>query len=561
MGTTQSLPINPRELRVGPNDLPPNQIEFMIAPREEKKGKVQNPRPPSGKAVQEEEESRNDKVAVVNDQQHAPVRRECLPVNADRSDHDSIHPPREILVPSPVASEKKEIVNRFGFPGPSPTGGGKKIAKSRAIEQPATQKPSLPPRTPTPTKAFSFDAVSPISSTDVEHPKVETNDSHATPILKNTVVEETIIQLDSPSSHGSTVSSGIPLRLDSYMSLDIVPETPHSVPFDEKPNKEPTSPGRKDDEPAAEEKQATSPASKESESMRKTSILDREDSFNGPKFVTVVPTEEEDTKDWMEQMTGSPCAACDDATPKRSASSITNDEEAAEQQAADLAYVGCEVDAAEMECIDLRDVSDVAEKNLLEAEPETSESSDDKVEVPFDEEDTDIADEVEYRGNTSEPQREAWLEQATEWAAYAKTETPTTTVERTTTDVVVSNEKTVTIDDTANEEACAKLSNQSEVTSAPTDEQVFSGRQTSRSSAGEKSSDASEPFFGGSQNSGDKSTACSTVALTEDSNNDGHLRGLNESVRTSEGDFDNYLDRFTDCATCWQLEPWPVLRK
>ena len=542
------------------------------------------PRTPNRKPVPEVE-SRNDDTPVVSIQQHNHAGRETSPVKVNREENASfgdIRPPREILVPSPVASEKKEVVtkrsvNRFGFPGPSPTGGNKKVAEAKSDDKHATPKPSLPPRASTPThSAFSFDAVSPIPSSE-EHPKVETIDSHTTPILKNTVVEESVQQflLLGSSSHASTVSSDIPLRLDSYVSIDVVPETPRSVPYDEKTidrNKLPTNPTNddadQDETETAMQKETTSPpvspASKESESMRKVSILDCEDSFNGPIFVTVTSTKEADNhvasieveqKDnWTEHITG--CVACDGAAAaqKSGSSSIIDDEENAEQQAADRAYTGCDLDPADMECVDLADETDATEEIVPEDYHVAKETLDDNVDVPFDEQDTDFKDQEKK----AELEREAWLEQATEWAAYVKPASSAPTKEPADTSDEVKNEKTVTVDEQVVEEE-SKPACQGEVTFAPTDEeQVFFGNGQSRSSAGDKSSE-SEPFFGGTpQNSGDKSTACSTVALTEESNCDGHTKGLSEGVRTSEGDFDELLDRFTDCVTCCKLQPWPV---
>jgi hypothetical protein len=584
ISTTQSLPISPTHQSKG---LPPNQIEFRIAPKQEMSVRATGQLPPAGKPVQEEE-SRNDDIPEESVQQHSHSGREISPVKTSRDENtgfDDIRPPREILVPSPVADEKKRAstkssLNRFGFPGPSPTSRTKKLAGTKSGDKPATPTSSLPPRVSTPTHtAFSFDvAVSPIPSSE-EPPKVETMDSHLTPILKNTVVEDSVEQLllESPS-RASTVSSGTPLRLDSYVSIDVVPETPCSVPYDEKLTNEdnvPTSnPANKDfvqvESETAMQEETTSPSvsplSKESESMRRVSILDREDSFNGSIFVTVVSTKEADNhvasveveqKDnWTEQVTK--WVACDGAAAakKSGSSNIINDEENAEQQAADRAYNGCDVDAADMECIDLTDETDAAADVLVPEEQHVAkETSDDNGDVPFDEKDEDFKD----HEKTIKLEREAWLEQATEWAAYEKSASPTPTEEVVSSDEV-NNGRAGTLDKQAMEEE-TKSGIQGEVTFAPTDEQVFFGDQQSRSSAGDKSS-VSEPFFGGSsQNSGDKSTACSTVALTEDSNCDGHTRGLTESVRTSEGDFDEMFDRLTDCITCWKLEPWPVVHQ
>lgn len=591
----QSVPNTPLK-QGGSSDSPPEHIMFhkKASPKVEKRTEEQTngrpltptrPRLPLPKLALEE--SRNDEIAVA---------KKSPSVETDRESYSSFaeHPPSVIVI-TPTRKDSKGKLNRFGFPSPSPTKKDKHtpLTESRNDEVPAVQKTTFPPRPPTPTKsAFSFDNVSPIPSAGtqerekpVEVPKVETLDSpatHKTPILKNVQAEDRDPPVLSLSvSNGSTVSSAdIPLRLDSYMSIDATPPpTPSSIPYDEKtPRYESiddieedidnevdqkdkkeeecevaviaTAKAEKEHEPVEEEdhnspaEPSTSPMSHVSEkSMRSTSILDREESFNGPIFVKVAPTDEEGRQNtegekvdnWIGQVTE--CVNCDDtgaASTTENASTtgsiVNEDDSVLERKAADKAYASCEIEGGEMTCVDLVDeptpqmASEANIGELSEAKPYAQlvkEAKDEPV--------------IQHK--------EVWLETATEWARYEKSASPTTaeagqvTTEVTTDAAKIKNDESqgVNAKDVQN------------LNLAPSDEGFFdsSNRKNTGKSTG-----------GSSQNSADKSTVCSTVALTEASNNEHEFKG-DFQRNTSKGEFDEFLDRLTDCVSCWKLEPWP----
>lgn len=553
---TQSLPNVPLIRKEDSSSLLPKQIviETKSTPKSERRHSDTILRPPtptrSRRLPEAQEESRNDE---------APMARKSLSMKVERESYGSFaqHPPSEIILYGKNEKKaEKGILNRFGFPAPSPTKKDIPKAENRNDEEPGIQKTPLPPRAPTPTQtAFSFDAVSNMSTAassekPIDVRKVETLDSHTTPILRNVQVEEREqVLVCGSSSNASTVSSDIPLRRDSYVSIDVSPSetpvmplmTPHSVPFDEKTQDSQSDDNnetekfatsddhRLEDKVEQERDNAASPpksptSPKSETSMRSTSILDREDSFSGPNFVTVAPTEEGEKEkvvehDWIGQVTE--CVACDDTGAAKPTSetnftsneSVVDEEEKAERKAADQAYASCEVEAAELDCIDLRDDNNDSDPSVvgINTNESLAEKNDDKA-------NEEASGEVE---NT----KEDWLENATEWAKYNKSASP--------------------IGDNDGE------SKKQELAMAPSDEGFIN-------SDGQNKSGSSD-FFGRCRTSADKSTECSTVALTEashTSHNNGHWYGTFQRG-TSEGEVDEFLDRVTDCVTCWKLIPWP----
>jgi hypothetical protein len=547
-----------------------------------------------------QEESRNDEVAVAKKSPSVETDRESYSCFAE-------HPPSVIVI-TPTRKGSKGKLNRFGFPSPSPT---KKDKNTPLSESRNDEVLTLPPRPPTPIKsAFLFDNVSPIPSDgsqerekSVEVPKVETQEqekpvevpkvemldspaTHTTPVLKNVQAEDgdpPVLSLS--ESNASTVSSAdIPLRLDSYMSIDATPPpTPFSIPYDEKSPRYESTDGIEDDEegnekevdqkdkkeeeeeeecevaviataeaeketePVEEEyhnspaEPSTSPMSHASEkSMRSTSILDREESFSGPIFVKVAPTNEEgkqnaegEVDNWIGQVTE--CVNCDDtgaASTTENASTtgsiVNEDDSVLERKAADKAYASCEIEGSEMTCVDLVDeptpqmASEANIGELSEAKPYAQlikEAKDEHV--------------IQHK--------EEWLETATEWARYEKSASPTTAeVGQVTTEVITDAVKN-------DESQGVNAKDVQNLNLAPSDEGFFdsSNRKNTGKSTG-----------GSSQNSADKSTVCSTVALTEASNNEQEFKG-DFQRNTSKGEFDEFLDRLTDCVSCWKLEPWP----
>ena len=214
-----------------------------------------------------------------------------------------------------------------------------------------------------------------------------------------------------------------------------------------------------------------------------------------------------------------------------------------ERNAADQAYVGCEMDGAELDCTDL------AGEHEISVEVTTSEA------IPSSTERVDASDEEnkekdEEKVNAS-VQEEDWLKQATEWAAYDRApSSPRPTpgqAEAATYGSGVDNE-----DNKSNKE---ESKTHDQIILAPTDEGFFntSRNNSGSKSTGDKSSDT-EPLFGASRRNSDRSGECSTVALTEDSHNDD--RGIDDN-KTSQGGLDDFLDKLTDCVTCLNLEPWP----
>jgi hypothetical protein len=279
--------------------------------------------------------------------------------------------------------------------------------------------------------------------------------------------------------------------------------------------------------------------------MRKTSILDREDSFNGPIFVKVAPTNDEDKQntkgekvdleenDWIGQVTE--CVNCDDTGAALTAenestagSMVDEDESVLERNAADKAYASCEVEGGEMTCAGLMD----EQSPQMAAEANTGELPEAKQE---DQVVKDIKDESFIQ------HKEEWLENATEWAKYEKSASPTTAEAGQVTTEVTTD--AVNNDDSQGVNA----KDVQDLTMAPSDEGFFDSSQ--KSNTGKSTG-------GSTQTSADKSTTCSTVALTEASNNEQEFKG-DFQRNTSKGEFDEFLDRVTDCVSCWKLEPWP----
>ena len=320
---TQSLPNIHTKIESG-HDLPPSQIVSLNSnpPAETRDDDIKEslPTPPLSRFPTQKatiDERRNDESGVYKPSPSA--------VEAEREASTSLHPPSEIILPGIPVGDKDETnsktqLNRFGFPAPSPTNRKKPIEKNQTDEM-AAFKAELPPRVPKPPrKAFSFDAVSQISSDGLASSESELAEaskqdviSSAASILKNNApVEEREPIVVESESHESSISP--PLRRDSYISIGIVPDTPHSVPYDEPDDIEQQSEDSEDttsvvqdtmeqlawqNQPVQEQKEqadspATSPASQKSDPMRLTSILDREESFNGPVFVKVAPTEEDE---------------------------------------------------------------------------------------------------------------------------------------------------------------------------------------------------------------------------------------------------------------------------
>ena len=520
---TQSLP-GPTS-REGNNDvMPPNHIVFLKESIPKKKrqdiagGKIPSPQYRIfGKLGQKF--NRNDEHAgePVNSLSAQPDRGSCGNVTA--------HLPREIILVPPKEEKKdpKRKFNRFGYPR-RPRGDGRQVVESRNDEVASPSSRSLlPPLTPLAKRAFSFEAGSPISSAESNLPGskhvavprgVETPNSHdATPVLRNTLPEDRdpIVPAESESqvsTNGSTVSSRTPLRLDSYVSIEYQPKTPMSVPFDERTNDDlsqqitedssdssllVSDPGK---QPLVETRNSVQapllPASKNSYSMRSTSILDREERFTVP-LVDQAQSEE------------------------------------VEQRAADRAYIGCEIDeVTEMECT--RDL--IGEKNhLLEnnvvkviTPPTTTPGSpiEGKGSNVFEQvtdvvacEDAPQKPTIVHERSSSDDETCNDEEEDWEKAALSKPAVP----EVLSTTINVNNEKTVDGNIEKEVELC------------PSD----------------------EAFFGGaSHNTAERSSKCSTVALTEESKSDDVKQDEN---KTPEGGLDDFFDRLTDCVTCWQLEP------
>lgn len=594
--TPKKKAVTPRELR-----------EVVASISMDSASKADRGRPPTPSRRQAQEESRHDDAVTSKNIPSVDVDRDASNSNTTE------HPPSEIIVHG--TPKKQSSLNRFGFPAPSPTNtkkaatAKKKMSlpqdESRNEEAPGDHTPKvvpLPPRPPTPT-AFSFDGVISLLSTAESNPsemkpilKVETLDSHTTPILRNAQEAPEEREIAESLSHASTVSSDrIPLRRDSYVSFDVEPEpdtaemepqTPHSVPFDENTFGDDIESDDEEEEEeekveeASEEKvqaeaatgandvsvdeaneeqavslqpetptdanHASSPTSHTSESsMRSQSILDRENSFTGPLFVEVAPTDDAERAqdgDWIEQVTE--CVACDDGkaatqNENNETESVVDEEESAERKAADQAYASCEVEGADLQCIELTDETEaeaVAEEDTAVNEP--------AVEVIKEEIVKEENVEEETSKDTENP-KEEWLENATEWARYDKPATPT------------PNEPTPTPaeDEQTNEnvtvaEEDPKPPNTPKVILAPSDEGFFdAARQHQMATRSSEKSSAD-------------GTACSTVALTDASNGSRNTNLYGTFQRgTSEGEFDEFLDRVTDCVTCWKLEPWPELEK